>query len=363
MELRNKQLNQANFFTRSLFKLDKEIHKDIVYLIQSKIDFFGKPKSVIKISLNDYIDAKNTSKNDTYSFSEFYKFTNEVKNVGGAFYNKIERSFIAFNIVDNVQVDPDSPDTLKIELARFGKIFFYKEKLIQYINEITPVGKVQKQNGFTQIENSVFKIRGARRKKFYEILSQFKNTGFCIIAVIELKMILGYIEIIDKELKTTLTPEDQLKLIFIPEKNYEFKDKQPKFSYFERDFLKPAIQWINSEKCKDIKELRINRKFKKGRRISHIEFRFKPLKHELNKEELSCLEFFKGLGLDETQVIYLINRIGSGEMKKRWMENIQRSTFGQNQTAKYYDKVKQSEIKNISGFLYKNLFKELNKIS
>lgn len=362
MELRNKQLNQANFFTRSLFKLEKEIHKDIVYLIQSKIDFFGKPKSVIKISLNDYIDAKNTTKNNTYSFSEFYKFAIEVKNVGGAFYNKINGLFIAFNIVDNVQVDPDSPDTLNIELARFGKIFFYRAELIQYINEITPLGKVQKQKGFTQIENSVFKIRGVRRKKFYEILSQFKNTGFCIISVLELKMILGYIEIIDKELKTTLTPKDQLKLIFIPENKYEFKDKQPKFSYFERDFLKPAIQWINSEKCKDIKELRINRKFKKGRRISHIEFQFKPLRHELNTEDLRCLEFFKELGLDETQVIYLINTIGSGEMKKRWMENIQRRTVDENQTVKYHDKVKQREIKNIPGFLYKTLFKELNKI-
>ena len=363
MELRNKQLNQANFFTRSLFKLDKEIHKDIVYLIQSKIDFFGKPKSVIKISLNDYLEAKNISKNDTYSFSEFYKFTSEIKNVGGAFYNKINNSFVAFNIVDNVQIDPNQPDALKIELARFGKIFFYKEKLIQYIDEVTPLGKTQRQKGFTQIESSVIKIRGAKRKKLYEILSQFKNTGFCIISVLELKMILGYIEIINKELKTALTPEDQLKLIFIPENKYEFKDKQPKFSYFERDFLKPAINWINSEKFKDIKDLKINRKFKKGRKISHIEFQFKPLKHELNTEEQNCLKFFKELGLDEPQIIYLINRIGSGEMKKRWMENIQRKPSSKNQTIKYYDKVKSKEIANISGYLYKTLFKELHTTS
>ncbi len=79
----NKYLSQANFFTRSVFKLQKEIHKDIVYLIQSKVDFFGDAKDVVHLSFNDYTEYKKIKKKDTYSFEGFYTFLGEVKAVGG----------------------------------------------------------------------------------------------------------------------------------------------------------------------------------------------------------------------------------------------------------------------------------------
>ena len=216
--------------------MDRDIHKDILYLILNKIDFFGTPKDNISISFSDYLEAKNISKNDTYSFSEFHKFADEIKKVGGAFYNSINNSFISFNIVDNVQIDSENSETLKIELGRFGKIFFFKENLLKYIKEITPKGKPLKYVGHTQIENSTFKITGVRRKKFFEIISQFKNTGFCKISFKELKMYLGYIELVDKSTQEPLKQEEQLKFIFIPQDKFDFRDKCPRYSYFERDF-------------------------------------------------------------------------------------------------------------------------------
>lgn len=359
MELRNKYLNQANFFTRSVFKLDREIHKDIVYLIQSKTDFFGKPQSIIKISLSDYLGAKSITKNDTYSFLEFYKFADEIKNVGGAFYNKINRSFVSFNLVDNVQIDNDNPETLQIELGRFGKIFFYREHLQKYIAEITPFGNSLNYTGHSQVNNTVFKIKGGRRKKFFEIISQFKNTGFCKISVMELKSYLGYIEVIDKKSTDSLEEENQLKFIFIPQSQFEFRDKQPKYSYFERDFLIPAINSINKDINSDIKNLRITKKTKTGRKISHLEFQFTPLNQNLTKEDQSCINFFESVGLDKTQVLFLLRKLGYQEMVNRWKYNITMKTNKNNRIPKYYEKKSGNQIKNLSGYLYTVLFKEL----
>lgn len=359
MKLRNKYLNQANFFTRSLFKLDREIHKDIVYLIQSKIDFFGQPQKIISISFNDYLNAKNIVKNDTYSFLEFHKFANEIKMVGGAFYNNINNSFISFNIVDNVQIDSENSETLKIELGRFGKIFFFKENLINYIKEITPKGKPLKYIGHTQIENSTFKISGIRRKKFFEIISQFKNTGFCKISVKELKMYLGYIELVDKSTQKALKREDQLKFIFIPQDKYDFKDNCPRYSHFERDFLKPAIRAINQDISKDIKNLIISRKTKTGRKITHLEFKFNALGKDLTMDETKCLKFFEQCKLDREQIIFLIKRIGYKEMYGRWMQNVEKKIYDSDRIAKFYERKTQKEIKNISGYLYSILFPEL----
>lgn len=360
MELGNKYLNQANFFTRSIFKLDREIHKDIVYLIQSKIDFFGEPKDIISISFDDYLKAKNIIKNDTYSFAEFHEFANEIKQVGGAFYNNINHCFISFNIVDNVQIDSENSETLKIELGRFGKIFFFKEKLQQYIMEITPQDMPLKYCGYTQIENSGFRINGLRRKKFFEIISQFKNTGFCKISVNELKMYLGYIELLDKTTQTPLKREEQLKILFIPEDKYDIKDSCPRYSVFERDFLLPAIKSINKDISKDINNLKISKKNKTGRRITHLEFTFNALGKDLSEEEIECLEHFQSCDLDKTQIIFLLKRIGYKEMYGRWMKNVEKKVLEGGGEAKYYARKSHKEIKNIAGYLYSVLFPELH---
>lgn len=363
--IQKEYLIQSNFFTRSLFNLEKEIHKDIVYLIQSKIDFFGPSKSVIKISFKDYLHFKKIKKNDTYSFTEFSNFASEIKHVGGAFYNKINNRFISFNIVDNVQVDMDNAETLNINLAKFGKVFFFKETLEEYIKNITPQGNKLKYSGHTQIETTAFNIKGLRRKKFFEIISQFKNTGYCKISLQELKMYLGYIEIIDKKTNLAVGKDEQLKLIFIPQDKYQLKDSCQRYSVFERDFLKKAIESINNDHSKDINNLKISNKIKSGRKITHLEFTFNALgKKVLTDEENKTVEIFKGYGLDEDQVVYLLKRIGFKEMYGRLMHNVKK---GLNDKGKaiYYVRKENSEkgtvINNLPGYFYKVLYPELQK--
>jgi hypothetical protein len=280
--------------------------------------------------------------------------------VGGAFFNKINNSFISFNLFDNVQIDAENPETLIIQLGRFGKIFFFQKSLKNYIEEITPKGKPLRYIGHTQIDNDLSKIHGLRRKKFFEILWQFKNTGFCKIRVLELKMYLGYIEVIDKNSGETLSQNDQLKFIFIPQDQFKFKDNQAQYSYFERDFLKPAIRSINEDIDNPIRGLRISKKSKTGRKITHLEFIFNPLSNDLSTEELECMKHFESLNLDREQIVFLIKRIGHEEMLNRWMQNVDRRVYGENKVPKYYERKNQKEIENISGYLYKVLFKELN---
>ncbi|MEM1259942.1 MAG: replication initiation protein [Bacteroidota bacterium] len=356
-----KYLNQSNFFTRSVFNLKKEIHKDIVYLIQSKINFFGPTQDSITVSYGDYISMKKTKRNDTYSFSEFSNFVGEIKHVGGAFYNKINNRFISFNIVDNVQVDKENAETLIIDLAKFGKIFFFKESLLAYIKEITPMGKELKYSGHTQIEQNAVNLKGKRRKKFFEIISQFKNTGFCRIAFSELKMYLGYVEVIDKETQQPISADEQLRLIFLPEDRYEFKDTAPRYSIFERDFLLPAIKNINQDQSKDIKNLMISNKIKSGRRVTHLDFTFNALGAELTEDELTTLEHFVNFGLDESQVKYLLKRIGYKEMYGRYMHSVEKKVYDEGGTPKYYERESKKEISNMSGYLYTVLFPELAK--
>ncbi|PRP66279.1 replication initiation protein [Nonlabens agnitus] len=350
----------ANFFNRSICKFDNEIQKDIVYVVQGKIDFFGEPQDLIRIPYSDYIMFKNTKKNNTYSFIEFTQFVAEIIGVGGAFFNKINNSFISFNLFDNVQIDVENPETLIIQLGRFGKIFFFQKSLKNYIEEITPKGKSIRYIGHTQIDNDLSKIRGLRRKKFFEIISQFKNTGFCKIRVLELKMYLGYIEVVDKDTGEALSQKDQLKFIFIPQDQFKFKDNHVQYGQFERDFLKPAIRSINEDKGNPIRNLTLFKKSKTGRKITHLEFRFDPLSDNLSAKELECIKLFEKLNLDRGQIVFLIKRIGSEEMLNRWIQNVDRRVHGENKIPKYYERNNQKEIENISGYLYKVLFKELN---
>lgn len=360
MEIKNTYLNQANFFTRSLFKLDREIHKDIVYLIQSKIDFFGEVRDTIQLSFDDYLNYKNIKRNDTYSFEEFYKFVGETKSVGGAFYNKINQQFVSFNIVDNVKIDSDNPECLDIKLAEFGKIFFFKKELEKYLRTITPKGKPLKYVGHTQIENTVVNLKGARRKKFFEIISQFKTTGFCKISFRELKMYLGYIEIIDKKTRKPINHSEQLKMIFLPEDKYEFIDSCPRYSIFERDFLKPAIKSINLDNNKDINNLMISKKLKTGRSITHLEFTFNALGKELTSDEKQCLGFFKEFGLGNEQIIYLLKRIGFKEMYGRYMKSVDRQVLD-DRSVIFIERKNGKKIEKIAGYFYTVLFPELKK--
>lgn len=361
MEIESKYLTQSNFFTRSVLRLSREIQKDIIYLIQDKTDFYGDVKDSITISFNDYLNYKGIIKNNAYSFKEFKSFTDDIKSMGGAFYNNVNSRFVSFNLIDNVQIDESNAESLIIDLAKFGKIFFFKKALEDYITEVTPQGKLIKYTGHTTIDNkAAFNLKGKQRKKFFEIISQFKSKGFCKISFKELKMYLGYVEFLDKETQKPIERNEQLKLLFIPSDKYEMIDTCPRYSIFERDFLKPAIDAINKDGGKDINNLKISNKIKTGRSITHLEFTFNALGANLNQDEINCLEFFTGLGLDEEQVKYLLKRVGYKEMYGRYMHNVEPKIIGEEKTPKYYERNSGKEIKNLAGYFYKVLFKELH---
>lgn len=363
MNHKKRYLVQSNFFTKSLFNLEKDIHKNIVYLIQTKIDYFGAPRDIITINYDDYLKARGISNKDTYSFSKFQDNVMELKNIGGAFRNKINNSFVSFNIIDNVQINPEDAQSLNIQLAKFGKIFFFKDCLEEYIREVSPLGQIRRYSGHTKIEDSVINLKGFRRKKFFELVSQFKSTGYFKIALLELKMVLGFVQIIDKNTKEPIEEiEKQLSFIFSPdETNYTIIDKGSRYSIFERDFLVPAIKAINSDKNKDINNLKIRNKLKTGRKITHLEFTFNSLKKEYTEEEQIALNTFVKLGLDETQVQFLLKRIGYMEMYGRYNKYIKKDVdYDKNQV--YYNRLsddQKQKIENMSGFLYKVVFPEL----
>ena len=362
MKIETKYLTQSNFFTRSVLRLSREIQKDIIYLIQDKTDFYGDIKSSITITFDDYLNYKGIAKNDTYSFKEFTSFTDDIKSMGGAFYNNVNSRFVSFNLIDNVQVDENDAESLIIDLAKFGKVFFFKKALEGYIQEVTPKGKLPKYTGHTTIDNkAAFNLKGMQRKKFFEIISQFKSKGFCKISFKELKMYLGYIEFVDIKTQKPIERNEQLKLLFIPSDKYEMIDNCPRYSIFERDFLKPSIEAINKDGGKDINNLKISKKIKTGRSITHLEFTFNALGAELTNDELECLKFFIDIGLDEEQVKYLLKRVGYKEMYGRYMHNVETKIVGEDKTPSYYERKNGKKIKNLSGFFYKVLFKELQK--
>ena len=362
IDIPSKYLTQSNFFTRSVLKLEREIQKDIIYLIQDKTDFYGKPKTTVKITYQDYLNYKGISKNDAYKFQVFTSFVEDIKTMGGAFYNNINSRFVSFNLIDNVQVDQNDSESLIIELAKFGQVFFFKEALEGYIREVTPKGNPLKYTGHTTIDNkAAFNLKSRQRKKFFEIISQFKSKGFCKISYKELKMYLGYIEFIDKDKNEPITLNEQLKFLFINSDKYEMVDNAPRYSIFERDFLKPAIEAINKDGGKDINNLKISKKIKTGRSITHLEFTFNALSADLTKDELTCLEHFVDLGLDKEQVTYLMKRIGYQEMYGRFMQNVSKKILEDDKTARFYERKTTKEIKNIAGYFYKILFPELQK--
>lgn len=362
IEIPSKYLTQSNFFTRSVLKLNREIQKDIIYLIQDKTDFYGDTKESVTITFRDYLAYKGTDKNNAYSFKEFSSFTDEIKSIGGAFYNNVNSRFVSFNLIDNVQVDENDAESLIIGLAKFGKVFFFKKALEDYIQEVTPKGKSIKYTGHTTIDNkAAFNLKGKQRKKFFEIISQFKSKGFCKISFKELKMYLGYVEFIDKDTQRPIERNEQLKLLFIPSDKYEMVDRCPRYSIFERDFLKPAIDAINKDGGKDINNLKISNKIKTGRSITHLEFTFNALGAALSQDEEKAKEMFTGIGLDEAQVVYLLKRVGYQEMYGRYMHNVEVKSIEEDRKPRYYERGTGKEIKNMPGYFYKVLFKELQK--
>lgn len=223
---------------------------------------------------------------------------------------------------------------------------------------------------YTQIESSIIDLKGEKRKKFFELLSQFKSTGFYKVTIEELKTLLGFIIYHPRdEDGGEGNTQMQLKLLFQGDGEHEEYKRQEylkSWSEFKRVFLDPAIEEFNQNPKLDISNIKYET-IKTGRKITGIHFMFqKKLDLEnLNEEMQNAVKYFKNYGLGEKQILFLLQRIGYKVMFSRVNEAI---TFNRNydkRDSQYYrqkiwfDNKTGNEIKNLGGFLYEKVFPEL----
>jgi plasmid replication initiation protein len=205
----------------------------------------------------------------------------------------------------------------------------------------------------------------------FELLSQYKKTGFYRVSLEELKTLLGFIEY---EYKTDSdyqeeTPQMQLKLLSenesIPE-DYKRVEYLQVWRDFKRVFLDPAIEAFNSNNKLDISNIHYE-PIKTGRKITGLVFTFqKRLDEEnLSREDKNALTYFQDYGLNKNQIMFLLQRIGSDLMFKRFNDAVTFNRYIDDTDSKHYrmkiwfDNKTQEPIKNLGGYLYEKVFPEL----
>lgn len=354
-------LIQTNFFTESITKDVSEVQRDVLYYIQSKVNFYDQnPPDKIIFNFDEFLAFKNKLKNNFYSVDEVLELCSKLRTVGGAFYNKNTRKIELFNIFSNVSVSIDNPNEFDIELAKWGKIFFFEKHALAY----TKSNNV----AYTQIESNIINLKGDKKKKFFELLSQWKSTGIYKVSLEKLKTLLGFI-VYENQSSDDPQIEQQLKFFFEEEKENQQLNKieyLSRWSEFKRVFLDPAIDDFNTDSKLDISNIKYSTT-KLGRKITGLEFTFQKRYdvNELDDVHQTALKHFVLYGLNEKQVIFLFQRIGYKEMYNRLNSSI---TFNRHYDNKehtlYHKKVwfeneTGTEIKNLGGYLYDKIFPEL----
>ena len=89
MKSNQNYLIQSNYFTKSILKDITEIQKDIIYYIQTVINFRdNNPPEFVVFNYNDFLKYKKVSRNNTYSPNEIIDFCEKLKEINGVFFNK-----------------------------------------------------------------------------------------------------------------------------------------------------------------------------------------------------------------------------------------------------------------------------------
>ncbi|WP_312306360.1 replication initiation protein [Chryseobacterium sp.] len=366
MEQNKNYLIQSNYFTKSILRDVSEIQKDIIYFLQTQIDFTEtNPTGKVIFNYDKFLEYKKIEmQRNTYSPDEILSFCEGLINITGIFYNKQTSSTVLFNLFSNVEVSDLNPKEFIISFADFGKIFFYEKFALEY----TKTAKIQ----YTQIESSIIDLKGEKRKKFFEILSQYKSTGFYKVALEEFKNLLGFIVYL-KEEKNEINENQQmqLKLLFQPDeqqKIFEKKEYLKSWSEFKRVFLDPAIDDFNSNSKLDISNIKCI-PIRNGRKTTGLHFTFQKRldKETLEPEMLNAIKQFKEYGLNENQIMFLLQRIGYREMFNRFMNAVSFNRYYDLKESKYFrqkiwfDNTTGEEIKKLGGYLYDKVFPELKK--
>lgn len=360
-------IKQANFLTSSVILDISEVQKDALYFIMQNIDYHSKnPTDKLKIDFEKFLDYKKVKKNNFYSIHETAQLMNGIRDIKGSFRNQYTGQFVTFNLIDNVSINPKSPNELDVTLAQYGVILLYEKALAEYVENsksFLPDYKTKSNSGkgFTQIEKNVVSLNSYPQKKLFEMLSRFKSKGWMKITLFDLKLALGFITIKSKTLNIDLQAE-QLSLIFSKDENNDIEkvEKLKVFYEFKRRFLDVAVAEINNNMLLDITNLKFEA-LKTGNRVTSLYFTFKKKmnKENMSDEELKCYNYFIGWGMAETQVLHLLNRIGYENMYSEFNAKItsKKTQYGY----LFYDKSTQKEIKNLSGFLYENVFPNILK--
>lgn len=361
-------LIQSNFFTQSVLRDASEVQKDAIYYLQRLISFHDpNPPEELLFDFDKFLEYKQIKEaRNFYSPKEFQDIISGLMHIDGVFYNKQTNQTVFFNLIDNVAVDQVNPKLFRVRLGHFGKIFFYEKYALEYVRST----KVD----YTKIEENIIDLKGGKRKKLFEILSQFKSTGIYRVSLEELKTTLGFVEYILPEGLTIPSQvkkrnEYQLKLLFDDQEPYNFQrvEYMPVWSDFRRAFLEPALEEYNNSPNLDIYNI-VYTVRKTGRKITGLEFTFKKRMkvEELTDEENKCVAYFKDYGLSEYQVMHLLQRIGSAEMYKRYNSSVTFNNHFDNKDSKYYHRKVWFEnetgnlIQNLGAYLYSKVFPELH---
>jgi len=367
MEKKNNKnyLLQSNYFTKSILKDVSEIQKDIIYFLQTQINFTeSNPSGKVIFNYDKFLEYKRIDiKKNAYSPDEILSFCEGLININGIFYNKQTASTVLFNLFSDVEVNTLNSKEFTISFANFGKIFFYEKFALEYAK----TSKIQ----YTQIESSIIDLKGDKRKKFFEILSQYKSTGFYKVSLKEFKTLLGFIVYKNEKIRETKESQQiQLKLLFQAEgqEYYEKQEYLKVWSEFKRVFLDPAIDDFNNNFKLDISNIKYI-PIRTGRKITGLHFTFQKRlsKETLEPEMINAIQHFKEYGLNENQIMFLLQRIGYREMFNRFMNNVTFNKYYDNKESKYFhqkvwfDSSTGEEIKRLGGYLYEKVFPELKK--
>lgn len=361
-EKNSNYLLQSNFFTQSVMRGVTEMQKDIIYYLQSVINFRDpNPGEEIVFNYDNFLAYKKVKKNDFYTVSELLEICTGLIFINGVFYNTQTKATEFFNVIDSVSVSDENANEFIVRFAKWGKIFFYEKHALEYAN------KTQVQ--YTQIESSIIDLKGDKRKKLFELLSQYKSTGIYKVSLEELKVLLGFIVYKNENNTSERSNQLQLKFLFDAKNvsdDYKRVEYLARWSEFKRVFLDPAISDFNSNEKLDISHISYTT-IKSGRKITNLHFKFQKRLEVGNLSELhkTALKTFLDFGLNESQILFLLQRIGHENMYNRFNNSVTFNNHYDNKESKHYrrkvwfENESGAEIKNLGGFLYEKVFPEL----
>ena len=161
----------------------------------------------------------------------------------------------------------------------------------------------------------------------------------------------------------------QLKFLFEPaeiSEGYEKIEYLKVWSEFKRVFLDPAINDFNNNKKLDISHISYET-IKVGRKITHLHFTFQKRLDVNNLSQLhrNALNDFLIFGLNESQILFLLQRIGHENMYARFNKAVTFNNHYENKQSKFYrqkiwfENETGNEIKNLGGFLYEKVFADI----